>query len=230
VAAGFFASGRRRFASGLRLSRPPGDAGVARKEGPLPMKSLFRSATFLLLDMASTFFYLAVYLTTKSIPVAAVAGIGLGIAQLVWERWRGKPIDAMQWMSLFLVVASAMATVLTHDPRFVMLKASAIYVIIGVVMLKPGWMNRYLPPEAIEIVPDLGYVFGFVWAGLMFLSAVVNIVAALNLSVLAWTGFMSTYALATKLGLFLIQYTVMRTIGVRRRRGAGGARALGAEA
>jgi len=185
------------------------------------MKSLFRSATFLLLDMASTFFYLAVYLTTKSIPIAAVAGIGLGIAQVVWERSRGKPIETMQWMSLFLVVASAVATVLTHDPRFVMLKASAIYVIIGVVMLKPGWMNRYLPKEAIEIVPDIAFVFGFIWAGLMFLSAIVNVVAAMQLSVLAWTGFMSTYALATKLGLFGIQYTTMRFIALRRRRAAG---------
>ena len=185
------------------------------------MKSLFRSATFLLLDMASTFFYLAVYLTTKSIPIAAAAGIGLGIAQVVWERSRGKPIETMQWMSLFLVVASAVATVLTHDPRFVMLKASAIYVIIGVVMLKPGWMNRYLPKEAIEIVPDIAFVFGFIWAGLMFLSAIVNVVAAMQLSVLAWTGFMSTYALATKLGLFGIQYTTMRFIALRRRRAAG---------
>ena len=195
------------------------------------MKSLFRSATFLLLDMASTFFYLAVYLTTKSIPIAAVAGIGLGIAQVVWERSRGKPIETMQWMSLFLVVASAVATVLTHDPRFVMLKASAIYVIIGVVMLKPGWMNRYLPKEAIEIVPDIAFVFGFIWAGLMFLSAIVNVVAAMQLSVLAWTGFMSTYALATKLGLFGIQYTTMRFIALRRRRAAGApADALAAQA
>jgi intracellular septation protein len=184
----------------------------------MQMKSLFRSAAFLALDMASTFCYLAVYLASKSIPLAAASGVAFGIGQILWERRRGKPIEAMQWMSLFLVVAASIATVLTHDPRFVMLKASAIYAIIGVVMLKPGWMNRYLPPEAIEIVPDIGYVFGFVWSALMFVSAVVNIVAATHLSVLAWTGFMSTYALASKLGLFLSQYGVMRFIAVRRRR------------
>jgi intracellular septation protein len=184
------------------------------------MKSLLRSATFLLLDMASTFFYIAVLLVTKSIPIAAVAGIGLGIGQVLWERYRGKPIQTMQWLSLFLVVASAIVTVLTNDPRFMMLKASAIYVIIGVVMLKPGWMNRYLPQQAIELVPDIAFIFGFVWAGLMFVSAAVNIVAAMELSVLAWTGFMSTFALSTKIGLFLIQYATMRFIGVRRHRAA----------
>jgi intracellular septation protein len=182
------------------------------------MKSLLRSASFLLLDMASTFFYLAVFLATKSIPIAAVAGIGLGIAQIVWERSRAKKIETMQWMSLFLVVASAIATVITKDPRFVMVKPSVIYVIIGVVMLKPGWMNRYLPQEAIDHVPDIAFIFGFIWAGLMFVSAAVNIVAALSLSVLAWTGFMSAFALGTKIGLFLIQYGTMRFIGMRRHR------------
>ncbi|MGH6958126.1 MAG: septation protein IspZ [Caulobacteraceae bacterium] len=181
------------------------------------MKSLFQSAAFLVLDMASTFVYLAVYLTTKSIAVAAIAGVAFGVGQLVWERARGKRIEAMQWMSLFLVVASSIATVLTNDPKFVMLKASAIYVIIGVVMLKPGWMNRYLPQVAIEVVPDLAFVFGFVWAGLMFLSAAVNIVAAMTMSIVAWTAFMSAYALASKGGLFLVQYATMRIVGRRRR-------------
>ena len=182
------------------------------------MKSLLHSATFLLLDMASTFFYLAVFLTTKSIPIAAAAGIGLGIAQIAWEVSRSKKIEAMQWMSLFLVVASAIASVLTHDVRFVMYKASAIYVIVGVVMLKPGWMNRYLPPVAVEVVPDVGVIFGFVWAGLMFVSAAVNIGTALTMSFIGWTAFMSAYALGTKLSLFVIQYGTMRLIGVRRRR------------
>ena len=182
------------------------------------MKTLLHSASFLLLDMASTFFYLAVFLTTKSIPIAAASGIGLGIAQIIWERTRGKKIEAMQWMSLFLVVASAIASVLTHDVRFVMYKASAIYVIVGVVMLKPGWMNRYLPPVAVEVVPDVGVIFGFVWAGLMFVSAAVNIGTALTMSFIGWTAFMSAYALGTKLSLFGIQYGTMRLIGVRRRR------------
>ena len=182
------------------------------------MKSLLQSARFLALDMASTLFYLAVFLTTKSIPIAVGAGVVLGIGQIAWEIARKRPIETMQWMSLFLVIASGTAALLTNDARFVLYKASAIYVIIGVVMLKPGWMNRYLPEVAKEIVPDIAYVFGFVWSGLMFVSAVVNIWVATHYSFLVWTGFMSVYALVSKLGLFLIQYGTMRFIGVRRRR------------
>jgi intracellular septation protein len=187
------------------------------------MKSLLQSAKFLALDMASTFFFLGLYAVTRSIPISVAAGVALGIAQIVWEIWRKRPIETMQWLSLFLVLTSGAATLLTNDARFVLYKASIIYVIVGVVMLKPGWMNRYLPAVAIEVVPDIAYIFGFIWAGLMFVSAVVNLWVATHYSFLVWTAFMSSYALVTKLGLFLIQYGTMRFIGVRRRRAQLGA-------
>jgi intracellular septation protein A len=182
------------------------------------MKNLFQAAKLLLLDMASTFFFLVLYLATKNIPLSVILGIALGVGQIGWEYARKKPIDTMQWMSLFLIVGSGAATLLTNDPRFVMVKPSLIYIVVGIVMLKRGWMNRYLPPVAMEVVPDIAVVFGFVWAGLMFATAALNIVVALNFSVVAWSAFMSVFAIVSKAGLFLIQYAVMRTIGVRRRR------------
>lgn len=187
------------------------------------MKSLLQSAKFLALDMASTIFFLVVYATTKSIPISVALGVALGIGQIVWEVARKRPIETMQWMSLFLVLASGTAALLTNDARFVIYKASVIYVIVGVVMLKPGWMNRYLPAVAIEVVPDIAFIFGFIWAALMFVSAVVNLWVATHYSFLVWTAFMSAYALSTKIGLFLIQYGTMRFIGVRRRRAQLGA-------
>ncbi len=181
------------------------------------MKNLLHAGKFLLLDMASTLFFLAVYLLTENIPLSVALGIALGFAQIGWQiTWR-KPIDTMQWLSLFLVVASGGATLLTHDARFVMIKPSVIYVIVGLVMLKPGWMNRYLPQIAKEVVPDIGVAFGFIWAALMFFSAGLNIYVALHYSVLTWASFMSLYGIASKLSLFLLQYTVMRAVGVRRR-------------
>jgi intracellular septation protein len=182
------------------------------------MKTLFEAGKLLLLDMASTFFFLVLYLLTKNIPLSVALGVALGVAQIGWEFVRKKPIDAMQWMSLFLVVGSGAVTLITGDPRIVMVKPSLIYIIVGIVMLKPGWMNRYLPPIAMEVVPDIAVIFGFVWAGLMFFSAVLNIVVALNFSVVTWASFMSVYGIVSKAGLFLIAFATMRYIGVRRRR------------
>ena len=182
------------------------------------MKNLFEAGKLLLLDMASTFFFLVIFLLTHNVTLAVALGMALGVGQIGWQFARKQPIDTMQWMSLFLVLGAGAATLLTNDPRFVMIKPSVIYAIVGIVMLKPGWMNRYLPPVAIELVPDIAVIFGYLWAGLMFFSAALNLVVALNFSVVAWSAFMSIYAIASKAVLFLIGYATMRTIAIRRRR------------
>jgi intracellular septation protein len=182
------------------------------------MQNLLRAGKLLLLDMASTFLLLVVFLATKNMPLAVGLGMALGIVQIGWEFVRKQPIDTMQYLSLFLVVGSGIATLITRDPRFVMMKPSFIYVIVGIVMLRPGWLNRYLPPVALEMVPDVAFIFGFIWAALMFASAAVNVIVALNFDIATWSAFMSSFAILSKLGLFLIQYVTMRTIGVRRRR------------
>jgi intracellular septation protein len=166
------------------------------------MRDLFAAATVLLLDMASTIFFLVVYILTKNVPLSVALGMALGVAQIGWQFALRKPIETMQWMSLFLVLASGLATLITDDPRFVMIKPSVIYIIVGVVMLRPGWLNRYLPPVATALVSDIGVIFGFAWAGLMFFSAALNVIAALNLSIVGWSALMSVYAIASKAALF----------------------------
>ncbi|MFZ5779563.1 MAG: inner membrane-spanning protein YciB [Pseudomonadota bacterium] len=184
------------------------------------MKNLMQSARLLVFDLASTLLFLIALLLTRDLFLSVALGVALGIGQIVWLKVRRKPIDTMQWLSIGLVVASGAATMLTDDPRFVMLKPSVIYAIVGAYMLRPGWMNRYLPPIAIQTVPDVAWVFGFVWAGLMFGSAVLNIALALVLEPVAWSATMSVWGIASKVVLFLVQYATMRIIGVRRARAA----------
>ena len=77
-------------------------------------------------------------------------------------------------------------------------------------------MNRYLPDRALQIVPDLAIAFGYVWAGLMFFSAALNLVLALTLSVTAWGTVMTIWGIASKTILSFSSYGVMKTIGRRR--------------
>jgi len=97
-----------------------------------------------------------------------------------------------------------------------MLKPTVIYCIGGAYMLRPGWLNRYRPPIAVEAVSDRAYLFCFIWAGLMFGSAALNVALALLLDAASWAAAMSAWSIASKLGLFLVQYAVMRMIGRRR--------------
>ena len=180
------------------------------------MRNFVYAGKLLLLDMASTIFFLVVFLLTGNIPLAVGLGMALGVGQISWQFARKKPIDTMEWMSLFLVVGSGGATLITNDPRFVMFKPSLIYMIVGIVMLKPGWINRYLPPLAKAVVPDIAVIIGFAWAGLMFTSAALNAFVALNFSLVTWASFMPVYGIVSKVGLFLIGFATMRYIGGRR--------------
>jgi intracellular septation protein len=182
------------------------------------MRNLLEAGRLLLLDMAATLFFLVLYLLTHNVALSVILGMALGIAQIGWQLARRKPIDTMQWMSLFLVLGAGTVTLITDDPRFVMIKPSVIYLIVGVVMLKRGWMNRYLPPIAIELVPDIAVIVGYAWSGLMFVSAALNLIVALNFSVVTWSVTMSVWGIASKAAMFLISYAVMRTIGAARRR------------
>jgi len=182
------------------------------------MRNLFEAGRMLLLDMAATLFFLALYLLTHNVALSVVLGMALGTAQIGWQLARRKPIDTMQWMSLFLVLGAGTVTLITNDPRFVMIKPTVIYIIVGIVMLKRGWMNRYLPPIAIELVPDIAVMIGYAWSGLMFFSAALNLIVALNFSVVTWSATISIWGIVSKLALFLIGYVIMRSIGARRYR------------
>jgi intracellular septation protein A len=170
----------------------------------------------LLMDLASTILFFGVYAITDNITLAVMLGVAVAIAQIGWQLLRKKPVDTLQWISLVVVIASGSATLITNNPVFVMLKPSLIYLAVGAAMLKRGWMNRYLPDRARLILPDLAIVFGYVWAGLMFFSAVLNLVLALTLSVTLWGTAMTIWGIASKTILSFGSYGVMKAIGRRR--------------
>jgi intracellular septation protein A len=180
------------------------------------MKDFLNAAKLLVLDLLSTIVFLIVFLLTHNTILAVSLGMALGLAQIAIQLVRRKSIDTMEWLSLFLVIAAGTTTLLTGDPRFVLFKPSVIYAIVGVVMLKRGWLNRYLPDIAKAVVPDVAVIVGYAWAGLMFASAIVNAVVALTCTVGTWALVMSIYGIVSKAALFLVGFAAMRFIGRRR--------------
>ncbi|MCK1542512.1 septation protein IspZ [Bradyrhizobium sp. 179] len=180
------------------------------------MKDFLRAAKLLLLDLASTFFFLVLFYLTHNLMLSVCLGVALGLTQIGLQFARRKPIDRMEWLSLFLVVATGSVTLLTDDPRFVLMKPSMIYVIVGIAMLKPGWMNRYLPAIAKAVASDVAVIVGFCWAGLMFVSAALNVFVALVWSVPVWAMVMPAFKIGSKVILFVVGFAAIR-VTVRRR-------------
>ncbi len=74
------------------------------------MKDFLNAAKLLLLDLASTFAFLVLYLLTHNTVLSVGLGIALGVAQIGLQLARRKPISTMEWLSLCLVIAAGSAT------------------------------------------------------------------------------------------------------------------------
>lgn len=171
-------------------------------------------------DLLSTFVFVGMFAVTHSVFASVGLAIAIGAGRIAWQTWHRVPIDLMQWLSLFLVVVFGGAALITHNALFIMLKPTLVYAAVGIVMLRRGWLNRYVPPIAQNQAGDVIILFGYVWAALMFATAAANLGIALQASHATWAWFIGVFPIASKVALILVQYAVLRTIIPRRIRAA----------
>jgi intracellular septation protein len=163
-------------------------------------------------DFLSTIVFLVVYLATDSVVLATAVAIAGAIGQVIYARIKGERLDIMTWASLALVIVLGSATLLTHDPRFVLAKPAIIHFAIGAVMLKRGWMLRYVPAIAAETIPDYVTFAGFAWAALMFALGAGTIAVAMTGDLALWSIYVSVTAVGAKILAFGVQYVMFRTL------------------
>ncbi len=182
------------------------------------------SARQLLEDFLSTIIFLVAYAVTGSITVAVGVAVAAAVIQFAVLKWRGKTLDAMQWTSFGLVVVLGGVSLLTADPRFILVKPGLIHIAIGAVMLRRGWMIRYLPPIVPERLGEGAIVAaGYAWSALMIAIGIAIIVVAVAFSFAVWAWFVSVGVMGLQIGAFLLQYLVFRMMIRRRRRAVAAA-------
>src|SRR5579862_8680102 len=161
-------------------------------------------------DFLSAILFVLVYLATGSVTVAAVLALALGTAHLVYLKLSGRPIQPMQWMSLGLVIVLGSAALVTQSPRFIMLKPSIGHFAVAAMLLRRGWMIRYLPERLREQVPEAAMIAsGYAWAGLLAALGTANLVLALNADMSTWLWFVSV-AVGAKVAALALQVLVFR--------------------
>ncbi|MBR1169882.1 inner membrane-spanning protein YciB [Bradyrhizobium sp. DASA03005] len=171
-------------------------------------------------DFLSAIIFLAVYLITDNVILATSVAIAAAIAQVIYARLKGQALNYMTYASLALVVVLGAITLLTHDPRFMLAKPSIAHFAIGLIMLKRGWMLRYMPPIVTETVPEYVTAAGYAWAALMFVIGAGMIVVASTGDLKLWAFYITVVAGGAKILAFAVQYVVLRLIVTSRRRAA----------
>lgn len=174
----------------------------------------------LFIDFFSTIVFLAVYVVTGDILIATGVAIAGAVAQSVHARLRRQTLDIMTWASLALVIVLGGATLLTHDPRFVLIKPSIVHFAIGGIMLRRDWMLRYSPPLVREHIPHLARQAGYAWAILMFALGFGTIAVAMTGDIKLWALYVSVIAVGAKVLAFAVQYVTFRLVITRKLRAA----------
>jgi intracellular septation protein len=171
-------------------------------------------------DFFSTIVFLALYLISGDVVLATSVAIAGAVAQVIYSRVKGQPLAFMTYASVALVVVLGSATLLTHDPRFVLAKPSIAHFAIGAIMLKRGWMLRYMPPIVAETIPEYVTMAGYAWAALMFALGAGTIAVALTGDLKLWAIYVSVVAVGAKLAAFAVQYVAFRLLVTSRIRAA----------
>src|SRR6202521_5325247 len=181
------------------------------------MKDVFaRLAT----DFFSTIVFLARYLITGNVVLATSVAIAGAVVQVIYSRVKGQPLGFMTYASVGLVIVLGSATMLTNDPRFVLAKPAIGHFAIGAIMLKRGWMLRYMPPIVTETIPEYITIAGYAWAALMFALAAGTIAVASTGDLKLWALYVSVVLIGAKLTAFAVQYVAFRVLIVNRIRAA----------
>lgn len=178
------------------------------------MRNLMQAARPLANDLLSSLLFAALVALGVDNEIATIAAIGFGVAHIgLWLALR-KPVAPLQWASLALVLTLGTASLFLHDVRFLMAKPTVIYLILAAMMLKRGWMLRYLPPVALKYGEATMVTFGYVWAWLMALTAAANLVVAVQAPD-AWPMFIAVFPMASKIALFAVQFVAVRHRTIR---------------
>ena len=171
-------------------------------------------------DFLSTIVFLALYFATGDVVLATCVAIAGAVAQVIYSRIKRQPLAFMTYASLALVIVLGSATLLTHDPRFVLAKPSIAHFAIGAIMLKRGWMLRYSPPIVSETIPEYVTIAGYAWAVLMFALGAGVIAVASTGDIRLWAFYVSVVAIGAKVAAFAVQYLAFRVLVTSRIRAA----------
>ena len=171
-------------------------------------------------DFLSALVFFAVYVASDDVVLATGVAIAVAVAQVVYARIKGQNLSFMAYASLALVIVLGGMAVLTNDPRFMFAKPAIGHFAIGLVMLKRGWMLRYVPPIVADTIPEYVTAAGYAWAALMFALGLGTVAVAMTGDVKLWAIYITAVAGGAKVAAFALQFIIFRFVVTNRIRAA----------
>lgn len=126
--------------------------------------------------------------------VAMVATIG----QILWVYYHHRKIDAMQWVSLVMILVFGSLTIFLHDKTFIQLKPTALYWLFSSVLFisseffKKNWIEVLMGKQVTLKAQNSHSVWmtlNRAWAAFFFFMGALNLYVAFEFSEETWVNF-----------------------------------------
>ncbi len=126
--------------------------------------------------------------------VAMIATIG----QILWVYYRHRKIDAMQWISLVMIVVFGSLTIFLHDKTFIQLKPTALYwlfsgaLFISAQFFQKNWIQVLMGKQVTlkeKSAHSVWHQLNMAWAAFFFVMGALNLYIAFEFSEEAWVNF-----------------------------------------
>lgn len=126
--------------------------------------------------------------------VAMVATIG----QILWVYYRHRKIDAMQWVSLVMIVVFGSLTIFLHDKTFIQLKPTALYwlfsatLFISAQFFQKNWIQVLMGKQITLKASSASAIWqrlNLMWAAFFLCMGALNLYVAFEYSEETWVNF-----------------------------------------
>ena len=165
------------------------------------------------------FFPIALFFVTfklAGIYVATGVAIAATLLQIGWLYFRNGKVEAMQWVSLVIIVLFGGATLLFHDDTFIKWKPTVLYWLMGGALVLGHWVMKRnflqsLMGGQLELPDTVWLRLLWGWTGFFVLMGVLNLWVAYNFDLDTWV----SYKLFGGMGLMLV-FVVMQAFYLSR--------------
>ncbi len=129
---------------------------------------------------------------------ATIVAMVATIAQILWVYIRHRKIDAMQWISLTMIVVFGSLTIFLHDKTFIQLKPTALYwlfssaLFISAQFFQKNWIQVLMSKQITINSPNAKTIWGklnFAWSLFFLFLGALNLYVAFQFSEEAWVNF-----------------------------------------
>jgi intracellular septation protein len=167
-----------------------------------------------LFDLLPVIVFFLGYATGKTLPAyginqpiefATLLAIAVAVLQMAWVLLRRKKVDVLQWISFVLIIVAGGATLVSHNPKFILLKPTVLPIAMAIAMLVCRYKFNTPPLKALMgkelTLPESQWdKLMWAWVAFFLFQAIANLYVTQYFSQAFWV----KYHLVSSIGLPLV--------------------------